>query len=100
MLTDVEESENGVHAEFFRELEQCSAALHEFNPDLIVVFGPDHFNGFFYELMPMFCIGAAAQGSKGLASRGRPAQGAAADRRSIACAICMGAISTWRSRTR
>src|SRR3990167_4764189 len=64
MLTDVEESQNGVHAQFFRELEQCSAALHKFNPELIVVFGPDHFNGFFYELMPMFCIGTAAQGSK------------------------------------
>lgn len=64
MLTDIEESETGVQAEFFRELEQCSAALHKFNPELIVMFGPDHFNGFFYELMPMFCIGTAAQGSK------------------------------------
>ena len=64
MLTDVEESENGVHAQFFRELDQCAAALHKFNPDLVVVFGPDHFNGFFYELMPMFCIGSAAQGSR------------------------------------
>ena len=57
-------SENGVHAQFFRELDQCAAALHKFNPDLVVVFGPDHFNGFFYELMPMFCIGTAAQGTK------------------------------------
>jgi 2,3-dihydroxyphenylpropionate 1,2-dioxygenase len=64
MLTDVEESENGVHAQFFRELDECSAALHKFNPELVVVFGPDHFNGFFYELMPMFCIGTAAQSSK------------------------------------
>ena len=64
MLTDVEESETGVHAQFFRELDQCAMALHTFNPDLVVVFGPDHFNGFFYELMPMFCIGTAAQGSK------------------------------------
>jgi len=64
MTTDVEETENGVHAQFFREIEQCSAALHKFSPDLVVIFGPDHFNGFFYELMPMFCIGTAAQGSK------------------------------------
>jgi len=64
MLTDVEESENGVHAQFFRELDQCAAALHKFKPDLVVVFGPDHFNGFFYELMPMFCVGTAARGSK------------------------------------
>lgn len=64
MLTDVEETENGLHAQFFRELDSCAAAIREFKPDLLVVFGPDHFNGFFYELMPMFCIGAAAQGSK------------------------------------
>jgi 2,3-dihydroxyphenylpropionate 1,2-dioxygenase len=64
MLTDVEETENGVHAQFFRELDGCAAALREFKPDLLVVFGPDHFNGFFYELMPMFCIGTAAHGSK------------------------------------
>ena len=28
------------------------------------MFGPDHFNGFFYELMPAFCVGTAAEGSK------------------------------------
>ncbi|MFA5702829.1 MAG: 3-carboxyethylcatechol 2,3-dioxygenase [Advenella sp.] len=35
-----------------------------YNPDLIVVFAPDHFNGFFYDLMPAFNIGirAAAAG--------------------------------------
>lgn len=64
MTTDVEETENNVHASFFRELDTCAAAVHAFNPELIVVFGPDHFNGFFYELMPSFCIGTAAVGTK------------------------------------
>jgi 2,3-dihydroxyphenylpropionate 1,2-dioxygenase len=32
----------------------------DFAPELVVMFGPDHFNGFFYRLMPSFCIGAAA----------------------------------------
>lgn len=64
MTTDVEETENNVHASFFRELDSCAAAVHAFNPELIVVFGPDHFNGFFYELMPSFCIGTAAIGTK------------------------------------
>ena len=64
MVTDVEESEQNVHAEFFQELSSASAALHDFKPALVVVFGPDHFNGFFYELMPAFCIGTAAEGSK------------------------------------
>lgn len=31
--------------------------VHDYDPDLIVTFGPDHYNGFFYELMPTFCIG-------------------------------------------
>jgi 2,3-dihydroxyphenylpropionate 1,2-dioxygenase len=32
-----------------------------FAPDLVVLFFPDHFNGFFYDLMPPFCIGAAGR---------------------------------------
>jgi 2,3-dihydroxyphenylpropionate 1,2-dioxygenase len=72
MTTDVEESEADVHASFFREMDSCAAALHAFNPDLIVVFGPDHFNGFFYELMPAFCIGTAAVGTKDWHLKGGP----------------------------
>jgi 2,3-dihydroxyphenylpropionate 1,2-dioxygenase len=29
----------------------------DFDPDLIVNFAPDHYNGFFYSLMPPFCVG-------------------------------------------
>lgn len=32
-----------------------------YDPDFIIVFGPDHFNGFFYDLMPAFCVGADAE---------------------------------------
>ncbi len=31
-----------------------------FDPELIVLFAPDHFNGFFYDLMPPFCVGLRA----------------------------------------
>ncbi|MEJ2591425.1 MAG: 3-carboxyethylcatechol 2,3-dioxygenase [Candidatus Thiodiazotropha sp.] len=31
-----------------------------FRPDLAVLFAPDHYNGFFYDVMPPFCIGMAA----------------------------------------
>ncbi|WP_250644839.1 hypothetical protein [Acidovorax carolinensis] len=41
-------------------LEQARAQVHAFNPELIVLLGPDHYNGFFNELMPPFCIGSAA----------------------------------------
>src|SRR6201995_5361083 len=33
-----------------------------FDPELVVIFTPDHYNGFFYRLMPPFCIGTAASG--------------------------------------
>jgi len=72
MLTGIEESEQGVQGLFFREIESCAAALHAFDPDLVVVFGPDHFNGFFYELMPSFCIGTAAEATKDWNIEGGP----------------------------
>jgi hypothetical protein len=36
MTTDVEETEQNVHAHFFQELGSASAALHAFKPDLVV----------------------------------------------------------------
>ncbi|MBV9722186.1 MAG: 3-carboxyethylcatechol 2,3-dioxygenase, partial [Mycobacterium sp.] len=33
-----------------------------FDPELVVIFAPDHYNGFFYKLMPPFCIGTHAEG--------------------------------------
>lgn len=36
------------------------AAVHDFDPELVVIVGPDHYNGFFNELMPPFCVGSAA----------------------------------------
>jgi 2,3-dihydroxyphenylpropionate 1,2-dioxygenase len=34
--------------------------VRDFDPDYIIQFAPDHFNGFFYDLMPAFCVGAGA----------------------------------------
>lgn len=35
--------------------------LDEVKPDLAVVFAPDHYNGFFYDMMPSFCLGGKAE---------------------------------------
>jgi 2,3-dihydroxyphenylpropionate 1,2-dioxygenase len=35
--------------------------VKDFDPDLVINLGPDHYNGFFYQLMPPFCIGYAAE---------------------------------------
>ena len=44
------------------EVDACFDRLREevarFAPELVLAFGPDHFNAFFYRLMPSFCIGA------------------------------------------
>jgi 2,3-dihydroxyphenylpropionate 1,2-dioxygenase len=41
--------------------ETARGFIADFDPDLVVLFGPDHYNGFFYDMMPSFCVGAAAE---------------------------------------
>ena len=36
--------------------DKLSAEVEAYNPTLIITFGPDHFDGFFYDLMPSFCV--------------------------------------------
>lgn len=42
-------------------LAQCHAFVDDFRPDLTVIFGADHFNGFFLNMMPAFCVGLDAE---------------------------------------
>ncbi len=37
------------------------AAIEAFDPELVIAFGSDHFNGFFMKNMPTFCIGLQAE---------------------------------------
>ncbi|MCU1719829.1 3-carboxyethylcatechol 2,3-dioxygenase [Pseudomonas sp. 5P_5.1_Bac1] len=37
------------------------AQVEAFDPELVFLFAPDHYNGFFYDVMPSFCIGMSAQ---------------------------------------
>ncbi|WP_265949176.1 3-carboxyethylcatechol 2,3-dioxygenase [Dechloromonas sp. A34] len=41
-------------------LSRSRAEVEAFDPELIVVFAPDHYNGLFYDLMPPFVIATAA----------------------------------------
>ena len=36
--------------------------VEDYDPELVVIFSPDHYNGFFYKMMPPFCIGLSANG--------------------------------------
>ena len=52
--------EDAVRAELDAALAATRAAVHAWRPERIVLIGPDHYNGFFNELMPPFCIGTEA----------------------------------------
>ena len=49
----------------WQQLQQAFAdeaqAIKEFDPELVIAFGSDHFNGFFLKMMPAFCVGFAAE---------------------------------------
>jgi 2,3-dihydroxyphenylpropionate 1,2-dioxygenase len=60
MLVDMPPSAPDSQA-FFSHLDATHKRVAAFDPELVVVFGPDHFNGFFFDLMPSFCIGAAGE---------------------------------------
>lgn len=49
-----------IRAEVDSVLADARAFVADFDPELVVVFAPDHYNGFLYDMMPSFCIGAAA----------------------------------------
>ena len=49
-----------VAAEAQAAIDAARRAVETFQPELVVLFAPDHFNGFFHDLMPPFCIGAKA----------------------------------------
>jgi 2,3-dihydroxyphenylpropionate 1,2-dioxygenase len=48
---------------FCKAAEKLGKWIADFDPELMVIFTPDHYNGFFYDLMPPFCIGVEAHGA-------------------------------------
>ena len=50
-----------VAAELDGAFDEARRFVADYDPDVVVNFGPDHYNGFFYRLMPPFCVGYAAQ---------------------------------------
>jgi 2,3-dihydroxyphenylpropionate 1,2-dioxygenase len=41
---------------------QARGFVEDYDPELVVIFSPDHYNGFFCKAMPPFCIGTSASG--------------------------------------
>jgi 2,3-dihydroxyphenylpropionate 1,2-dioxygenase len=50
-----------VSAELEGAFDEARRFVADYDPDVVVSFGPDHYNGFFYRLMPQFCVGYAAE---------------------------------------
>lgn len=50
-----------VVAEVDDVLSRMRAEVEAFDPELIIIFAPDHYNGLFYDLMPPFVIATAAE---------------------------------------
>lgn len=61
VMFDDELASAGTSPAVRRSFDQMKEFVSDFDPELIIEFGPDHFNGFSYSLMPSFCIGAAAR---------------------------------------
>ena len=43
-----------------RIIDTLRAEIETFDPEIIFIFAPDHYNGFFLDVMPQFCIGMSA----------------------------------------
>src|SRR6476619_592430 len=56
----------GPSQDLLDDIESAIARARDFvrayDPERVVIFSPDHYNGFFYRTMPPFCIGTAPQG--------------------------------------
>jgi 2,3-dihydroxyphenylpropionate 1,2-dioxygenase len=50
----------GVRDRVDAAFDEARAFIRDFAPELVVVLAPDHYNGFLYDMMPPFCIGAEA----------------------------------------
>lgn len=59
-LLDITTQEPELETDVEGALGEARAFAADFDPDVVVAFVPDHYNGFFYSLMPPFCLGTAA----------------------------------------
>ncbi len=60
-LLDRNRAAPDVEARYWAAVDQAADFVAELEPDLTIVFHPDHVNGFFYKLLPAFCIGIEGQ---------------------------------------
>jgi 2,3-dihydroxyphenylpropionate 1,2-dioxygenase len=59
-LIDRNRAAPDVERRFWEGVDHAAKLVAEMKPDLTIVFHPDHVNGFFYKLLPPFCLGVEA----------------------------------------
>lgn len=84
-------------AEINSAIEEVKEFVAEYDPDLVVVFGPDHFNGQLYSLMTPWAVGSVAEGigDYGTTAGPLPVDGSAA--RAFHSAVLAAGIDIGRS---
>lgn len=60
-LMDHVEADPMIDAEVRAAFRQLGDEVRAFDPELVVQFAPDHFKGFFYDLLPPFTVGVRAE---------------------------------------
>lgn len=60
-LIEFVEPQAGVRERVNEAIGRARKFVEDIRPDLVVLFAPDHYNGFFYDMMPSFCLGARAE---------------------------------------
>lgn len=71
-LIETNRAKPHVEARFGAALDKAADFVAGLEPDLTVVFYPDHLNGFFYNLLPSFCIGIEGRSIGDYGSRAGP----------------------------
>lgn len=64
LVKSLRPKERDAEKRFYDTLRDYKARIKTHPPDVVVIFSPDHFNGFFYDMMPSFCIGTEAQSTE------------------------------------
>lgn len=62
----------GVLARVDTAVEGARAFVRDFDPELVVLYAPDHYNGFFYKEMPPFCLATEARAVGDFGSQAGP----------------------------
>lgn len=61
VVEELRPRERDAERRFYGTLRDYKKRIAAQKPDLVVILTPDHFNGFFFDVMPSFCIGTEAR---------------------------------------